>query len=144
MKKGKDVSSDTLLDHLFWSKHPSLNIKKRGVLEITSSGDDNPTPTVTATYNHNFGYKPQFMAFTQSYQSTVLSKFSFADYVNLDYSVVADNAGSNLYERLYAYVTDTQLVVQVYLADVVSGNEDGIAHTYNIDYLLFMEEAVTI
>ena len=144
MKKGKDITSNNVLDHIFWSKHPSLNIKYRGSLTLTSSADDNPVPDVTATYTHNFGYKPQFMAFTKSYLSENYSKFAYADYVNLDFVMIHEAAGANIYETLKAWVTDTEFKVSVNLSEVVSGNNDGIANEYTIDFILFMEEARNI
>lgn len=140
-KQSKGIESGNPTDYIFWSKYPSQLVKYRGTITVTSSGDSDPTPDVTATYNHGFGYKPQFMAFTRSYLSENYSKFAFADYVNLDFNVVHEDAGANIYEAIQAHVTDQDFVVTVNLSSVVSGSQTGIVHTYTIDFVLFMEEA---
>lgn len=145
MKKGSDITSSNVLDHIFWSKYPSLNIKQRGTISVTTTADEYPSPVV-ASINHDFGYKPQFMAFTISYSSQYLSKmvFNIAEYVNLDFYVELEDAGANYIEDIKAYVTDTELYVSANLYSAVEGFQQGIEYTYDIDYLLFMEEAVPL
>lgn len=147
MKKGKDITSNNVLDHIFWSKYPSLNIKQRGTISVTTTDDAFPAP-VTASITHNFGYKPQFMAFTISALSEYLGKLgvsSVAEYVNLDfYAEYATLYDGSEIEEIKAYVTDTQLVVSANLYTALSGDQQGIAYTYNIDYILFMEEAIPL
>jgi len=145
MKKGKDVTSTNMSDYIFWSKYPSLNIKKRGTISVTTTADEYPSP-VTASVNHNFGYKPQFMAFTISYFSQYLSKevFNVAEYVNLDFYAELEDMGYFYTEEVKAYVTDTQFIVSANLYSAIEGSQQGIEYTYDIDYLLFMEEAIPL
>ena len=142
-KPGKDVSSTDVHDFVFHSDYPTRNIKLRDSLNVTSSGAQSPS-FVTATYNHNFGYIPQFMAFTKSYTSENFGKFNLADYVNLNLYLIHAIAGANIYEEVYAYTTKTQLVVRVKLAEVVAGDSQGIEYEYTIDFMLFMEEATSL
>lgn len=150
MKKGKDITSNNVLDYIFWSKHPSLNIKHRGSLTLTSPGgqqgeEGDDIPVTVGTYTHSFGYKPQFMAFTKSYVSGVVTEFEKADYVNLDFVMDYPIAGIRVYERIKAWVTDTELKVSVslYFWEGIPPNDwwSTSAHEYTIDYILFMEEA---
>jgi hypothetical protein len=140
MKKGKDITSDNVLDYIFWSKYPSLNVKKRGTISVTTTDDSFPSP-VTNSIEHGFGYIPQYMAFTRSYLSENYSKFAFADYVNLDFYMEHEDAGANILETVDIYLTNTDIVVSANLYSAVSGDQTGIIHTYDIDYVLFMEEA---
>ncbi len=139
-KPGKDVSSTNLGDFVFHSDYPTRTIKKRDSLNVTSSDAQFPN-FVRATYNHNFGYVPQFIAFTKSYSSENFGKFGLADFVNLNLYLINEIAGANQYEEVYAFTTDTQLVVDVKLTEVVAGDEQGIEYEYTIDFILFMEEA---
>jgi hypothetical protein len=146
-KDGKDVSSTGLADYVYWSKYPSMNIKYRGsaTMSTTYSDYDEELPaSATVFYTHNFGYVPQFMAFVKSYLSENVSKFAFADYVNLDFDAVHEDAGSNLYENIHAYADDTKIYFTADLYNSVEGATSSIAHTYAIDFILFMEEATPV
>ena len=142
-KPGKSITSTNIKDFIFHSDYPTRNIKLRDSLNVTSSDAQFPS-FVTATYTHNFGYIPQFMAFTKSYSSQNFGKFSLADYVNLNLYLIHEVAGANIYEEVYAYTTETQLVVSVKLAEVVAGDEQGVEYEYTIDFILFMEEATSL
>ena len=149
MKKGKDVTSSNVLDYVFWSKYPSLNIKDRGSVSLTTSiGEDDEPISAHLEVNHDFGYKPQFMAFTTSYASQYLNKeiFNTVDYVNLDFSVDYESIGANILEDVKAYVTEDKIVFDatIYAYIPFGGGWSGIEWTYNVDYMLFMEEAVQL
>lgn len=142
-KEGRPVGATGAEDFIFSTQYPVLNIKKRESLTVTTSDEDFP-PFVTATYNHDFGYVPQFMAFTKSYSSENFGKFSLADYVNLNIDIKHEIAGANLYEKVEAYTTKDDLIVRAKIEEVVSGFAAGKEHTYTIDFILFMEEAVPL
>lgn len=140
-KDTKDISSVIPTDYIFNSKYASLNVKERGTITISTTTGSNPAPTATVTYTHNFGYKPQFMVFTEPYISSQFAQWGTANYTNLNLELIANGIGADIEETLRAYVTDTTLVITAQLAEVVSGNSDSIVHTYSMDYILFMEEA---
>ena len=142
-KEGFDVTSTNPEAFKFHSDYSTRNIKVRDSLQITTSGDDYPQKVV-ATYLHNFGYIPQFIAYTKSYLATILGKFSSAEYVNFDYVVDTDAVEQNFYEELRAYTTDTELVIEANLMSYLSGWQSGIENTYTVDFVLFMEEAVPL
>lgn len=142
-KPGKDVSSTEMTDFVFDSDYMTRNIKERGSLTVTTSSANYP-PFVSATYNHGFGYVPQFMAFTKSYSSHNFGKFSLADYVNLNISLIHEIAGANLYETVEAHTTKDDLIVRAMIEEVEAGFAQGKQYTYTIDFILFMEEAVPL
>ena len=149
MKKGKDISSNDVLDHIFWSKHPSMNVKQRGSVTLTTTVNEDDEPVVaTETIHHNFGYKPQFMAFTRSYAEQYLSKdvFDNMELVNLDFNVSYPDVGQDTNESVTAYVTENDLVISatIYGTSPFFGGAVGIEYTYTVDYILFMEEAVSL
>lgn len=145
MRTGKDISSSNVLDYRFWSKYPSLNVKQRGTISVTTTDDSFPS-AVTQTVHHNFGYKPQFMAFTKSYTSQNIDKYIFnlADYVNLDFYMEFEDVGANITEEVRGFVTENDFTVSANLFSAVSGDQQGLIYTYDIDYILFMEEAKPI
>lgn len=145
VKAGKSIASDNSEDYIFWSKFPTLNIKQRGTIKVTTSGDEYPAP-VTASITHGFGYRPQFMAFTTSYTSQHISKYIYelADYVNLDFYAEFTDVGENIVEEVMAYTTKEDFVVSAKLFGAISGFQQGIEYEYSIDYILFMEEGVSI
>lgn len=149
MKKGKDITSSNVLDYIFWSKYPSLNIKQRGRVSLTTTVDEyGEAVEVTTEVNHDFGYEPQFMAFTTSYGSQYLSKFVFnlMDLVPLNFYADYPDDGADIREAVEAYATDKKIVFKAIAykwSPFFSGNI-GIEWTYDIDYLLFMEEAVPL
>lgn len=140
-RETKDIKSQTPADYIFSSKYSSLNIKERGTITISTTAGSNPAPTTTVTYHHNFGYKPQFMVFTEPYLSSSADVWGIPTYTNLNLELIVNSIGADIYETLRAYVTDNDLVITAQLAEVVSGNNDSIVHTYSMDYILFMEEA---
>lgn len=147
VKSGKSLDSTNPTDFIFNSKYPTLSIKKTGSVSLTT-GVAGPGEPVLAreTVAHNFGYKPQFMAFTSSYASQWLSKWLFnnMDYVNLDFVVDYADVGGNMHEDVCAYVTDTDLVVEatIYYWSPYFSGQQGVEWTYDVDYVLFMEEAI--
>lgn len=149
MKKGKDITSTDVLDYRFWSKHPSLNIKLKGQISLTTTINEYDEPIVaTATIHHGFGYKPQFMAFTRSYAEQYLSKaiFNNMELVNLNFDISYDGTGQNISESVGAYVTDQDLFISatIYGWSPYFSGQVGIEWTYPVDYMLFMEEAEAI
>jgi len=149
MKKGKDISSDNVLDHIFWSKHPSMNVRLRGTTSLTTTVNGAGEPVVAEeTISHNFGYKPQFMAFTRSYAEQHLSKFVFnnMELVNLNFNVSYADVGQNTNESVNAYVTEDDLVItaSIWGSSLYFSGSVGMEWTYNVEYMLFMEEAVDL
>jgi len=149
MKKGKDITSTNVLDHVFWSKYPSLNIKSMGRVSLTTTVNEYGEPVVaTATVSHDFGYKPQFMAFTRSYAEQYLSKviFNNMELVNLDFDISYEDIGQNITEYVTAHTTDQDIVftATIYGWSPFFSGSVGIEWTYDIDYMLFMEEAVPL
>jgi hypothetical protein len=142
-KTGKSAKSTDPDDFMFHSEFSTRSIKLRDSIELTTSDEDFPL-FVSVEYVHDFGYIPQFMAFTKSYSSENFGKFALADYVNLNISLIHEIAGANLYEDVRAYATDTKLIVEGRIEEVVAGFAEGVEHTYTIDFMLFMEEAVPL
>jgi len=148
-KKTKDINSIITTDFIFNSNNPTLSIKQMGNASLTTTVNEYNEPIVaTRTIPHNFGYKPQFVAFTTLYASQMLSKFVFdiVDYVNLDLSVSYADVGGNITEDVRAYVTNTDLIIEatIYSWSPYFSGSIGIEYTYNVDYILFMEEAKRI
>lgn len=141
-KQGKNIDSETPTDFVFNTKYPPLNVKLRGSINISTTAGSNPAPTTTVTYNHNFGYKPQFMVFTEPYMSSQFDAWGIENYTNLNLELIVNDVGADVYETLRAYVTDTSLVITAQLAEVVSGDSTSIVHDYTMNFILFMEEAV--
>lgn len=148
-KSGKSILSQDPEDYIFNTKYPTLSIKEMGSVSlecgVTDDGFMEPIPA-KEVIEHNFGYKPLFIAFTSSYASQMLSKYVFEamDYVNLDFSVDYDDIGGFTHESVRGYVTDTELVFDatIYSWSPYFGGQIGIEWTYDVDYVLFMEEAV--
>lgn len=147
-KPNKDITSTTLDDYTLWSKYKTMNIKARGTTTVsTTIGGSGEPVTGTTTVAHNFGYVPRFMAFTAPYVSQYLSKYvlSLLDYVNLDFWGIFVDAGGDIRESVTAYTTDTDIVFTADLAMLIPmGTPEGLAYTYTIDYILFMEEATPV
>lgn len=149
MKDGKDISSTNVLDYIFWSKHPSMNIKQRGSVTLTTTVNEYGEPIVAEeTIAHNFGYKPQFMAFTRSYAEQYLSKavFNLMELVPLDFNISYPDFGTDINESVTAYVTENDLVINatIFGSSLYYSGAIGIEYTYTVDYILFMEEAIDI
>lgn len=148
MKVNKDVTSTNPDDYILWTKQKTLNVKKKGSITVsTTVGDYGEPVSGTVTVPHNFGYVPQFMAYTTPYVSQYLSKYvlSLMDYVNLDFTGQFEEAGGSIYESVTAYTDDTNIVFMADLGVTYPfGTPEGLAYTYTIDYVLFMEEAVPI
>lgn len=144
-KPGKDTESVDSQDYLFWSKYSTLSIKERGTIKVTTNSGSFPS-LATVSYNHGFGYRPQFMAFTTSYTSQNINKYIYelADYVNLDFYAEFTDIGANLVEEVRAYTTKEDFVIEARLFSAVSGDQQGIAHEYTVDFILFMEEGERI
>lgn len=146
-KSGKSILSQDPEDYIFNTKYPTLSVKEMGSVslecEVTGSMDPIPAKEVI---EHNFGYKPLFIAFTNSYASQILGKYVFEvmDYVNLDFSVDYVYIGGFIHESVRGYVTDTELVFDAtaYSWSPYFTGQIGLEWTYDIDYMLFMEEAV--
>jgi hypothetical protein len=145
-KETKSVHSTTPMDFIFNSNNPALSVKKMGSVSLTTTVDEYGEPIgAQEIITHNFGYVPQFMAFTTSYASQMLSKYVFdiMDYVNLDFEVMYTDVAGNVREMVTAYTTDTELVIEAMAysySPYYTGNQ-GIEFTYDVDYILFMEEA---
>jgi len=149
MKEGKDIISSNVLDYVFWSKYPSLNIKLMGSTSLTTTIDEYDQAVIaTTTIHHGFGYRPQFMAFTRSYAEQYLNKaiFNNMELVNLDFTISYEDIGQNVTESVTAYATDQDLVLTATIYGWIpfGGGSVGIEWTYDIDYMLFMEEAVVL
>jgi len=140
-KEGKDTTSGVSLDYIFSSKFPSLSVKERGSIELSTTGGQNPPIPANTTYAHNFGYKPQFMVFTEPYLSSQFDAWGIENYTNLNLEVEVNDIGQNIVEQLRAYVTEDNLVITANLYSAISGSTTSIANTYTFDYILFMEEA---
>lgn len=136
-KATKNITSSTPSDYHFWSKYRAKSIKYQGTLQVTTTTNVDASP-VTNSYNHNFGYIPQFMVFTTSAIT--------GGYLNVGWNIT-DTYGKydNQEEIVNAYATSSTIVVSA-LWDYytpMSGTWTGLAHTYTFDILLFMEEVET-
>jgi len=136
-KATKDVSSFTPSDFHFWSKYRAKSIKYQGSLNVTTTTDIDSV-LVYNSYNHSFGYIPQFMVFTTSVDGK---------YINVSYSSggTYGKGGELWQEDLDAYATSSSIFVgaNYYHFFPQSGTWTGLAHTYTFDILLFMEEVET-
>lgn len=145
VKNGRDIDSSDPQDFVFNSDFPTMCVKSKASFEITTNTGTSPD-YASASYSHNFGYIPFFMAFTRSYLSENYIKWFFADYVALDVDFLHHDEGSGalLGEELYAIVDEQAIEVQAKLETSIGGVQSGIEHTYTIDVLLFMEEVELI
>ncbi len=136
-RAGKDVSSSTPGDYHFWSKYRARSIKYQGTLSATTNSGTDPV-AITAAYTHSFGYIPQFMVFTTSYDG---------NYINLDYTTggTYGKEGELWNENLKAYASSSAITVSADLTHFYpqSGTGTGIVRTYTFDIILFMEEVET-
>jgi hypothetical protein len=137
-KAGSSVTSSTPGDYHFWSKYRGRSVKVYGSVSLTTSGEHHPSMT-TNHYTHNFGYIPQFMAFTTSYGSS--------RYINADYNDGGPyGKGGELWEEtIKAWATTSRLYIGVLLRHGYPqmGDSYGISRIYDFDILLFMEEVET-
>ena len=137
-KATKDITSSTPSDYHFWSKYRNKSVKSLGSVDVTTTTNVDSTP-VTGSFNHAFGYIPQFMAFVVNDQKDA--------YVNCDYEYTGGFGKTAEYETeiLTAYATSTHIYFTANHFHFVpmSGTHDGIATTYTFDYVLFMEEVET-
>jgi hypothetical protein len=143
-KKGKGIESTDPEDYIFWSKHPSMAVKLMDSVSIDTESSDwyvGAATTYSTTYTHDFGYIPQFMAFTSSYASQNISKFQYADYISFDAHVAYEDVGATLYEDLVAEIDDEEIKFTVSVYNNVAGSSIDLEYTYDIDFILFMEEA---
>jgi len=141
-KATKDITSSTPSDYHFWSKYRNKSIKYPLSLNVTTNTGSNPT-AVTNSYNHAFGYIPQYMVFVTS----AINHGGAPRYINCDYSYTTSYGkdGDNREEYLTAYATSSHIYVSA-LYDYYTpqaGNATGLAHTYTFDIVLFMEEVET-
>jgi hypothetical protein len=147
-KEGKDVSSTDPNDYILRTKQKTLSIKKRGTTTVSTTVGEYGEPIGgTVTVAHSFGYVPQFVAYTTPYVSQLLDKFVFSllDYVNLDFGIQVSASGGRINENVSAYTTDTSIVFTADLSlSYPIGTPEGLAYTYTIDYILFMEEAIPL
>lgn len=137
-KAGKNINSTDPEDYHFWSKYRNKSIKTLLSLEVTTnSGTDQPA--ATNSYNHAFGYIPQYMAF-------VVTQIN-GDYVNCNYSVTTayGKSGDNQYEEMTVYATSSHIYVAAnkYYYTPMSGTYTNLVDTYTFDIILFMEEVET-
>jgi hypothetical protein len=137
-KEGNDITSTTPSDYHFWSKYRNKSIKAVGSIDVTTTTDVD-SAAVVGSFQHDFGYIPQFMVF-------VVNDFNGA-YVNCDYdyTTTIGKDGDYATETLTAYATSTHIYVTAnkYQFVPMSGTWTGLANTYTFDYVLFMEEVET-
>lgn len=137
-KSGANINSTDPEDYHFWSKYRNKSVKTLLSLGVTTTTDTDSSP-VTNSYQHNFGYIPQFMAF-------VVTQIN-GNYVNCDYEYTTSygKSGDNQYEEVKAWATSSYIYVSAnkYYYTPMSGTWTGLEDTYTFDIILFMEEVET-
>jgi hypothetical protein len=137
-KAGSGITSSDPQDYHFWSKYRNKSIKSLLSLNVTTTTDTDSDPVVNS-FEHGFGYIPQFMAFVTNDINSV--------YVNCDYgsTVYYGKDGEMQTEELKAWATSSRIYVSANNYHFVpgSGTWTGIANTYTFDIVLFMEEIET-
>lgn len=137
-KAGSSISSTDPGDYHFWSKYRNKSIKVLGSLSVTTNTGTDPA-YASNSYNHAFGYIPQFMVF-------VVNGID-GDYVNCDSFSTSSYGMSGDYqdEYLEAYATSSHIYVRALWEyyTPMSGTSTGIENTYTFDFILFMEEVET-
>lgn len=133
-KEGYGVDESDIDNYQFWSKYSNRSIKALTTLEITTNTGTDPAFAETY-YQHDFGYIPQFMVYTTSYDG---------NFVNLDYQTggAYGRTGEIWEEYLKAWATNSRLYVSALLEyyTPMSGTSDGIENTYTFNVIIFMEE----
>lgn len=137
-KAGNSVTSTDPQDYQFWSKYRNKSVKDLTSITITTNtGDDQPA--VTGSYNHAFGYIPQFMVFVTSVVA--------GEYINCDWYMEGEYGkdADILAETLTAYATSSHVYVSANLNYYYDGEgvTHGLAQQYIFDIVLFMEEVET-
>lgn len=137
-KAGFDITNTDPENYHFWSKYRNKSVKTLLSLNVTTNTDVDSEPEVNS-YNHGFGYIPQFMAF-------VVTDIN-GNYVNCDYEYTSDYGlgGDYQTEELKAWATSSYIYVSAnkFWFTPMSGTWTGLANTYTFDILLFMEEVET-
>lgn len=137
-KAGANINSTDPEDYHFWSKYRNKSVKVLASLGVTTT-DDTDSSAVTNSYQHSFGYIPQFMVFVVTQIEGV--------YVNCNYEYTTSYGkdGDNQYEELKAWATSSHIYVSAnkYYYTPMSGTWTGLIDTYTFDIVLFMEEVET-
>jgi hypothetical protein len=146
--ENKDVFTAETEDLVFSSEFPTITIRQRLSLSVstTGGGSDLTTSTGSNSFDHNFGYIPQVLCFVTTGNWTS----SPNSYINVPNTFITNNVSGGSVGYLLAaeyfdcYTTDTTVTVSA-ISEAWDGSDgtEGVDTTYNFDILLLMEEALT-
>jgi hypothetical protein len=140
MKGDKDISSQDIGDHIFWSKYPPLTFLNKVTRTINITSTNGVPSGGTDVYAHGYNFIP--LVFAAFFDNTDQNKYflPIRD-VNIN-GLYCD--GNHILSAAFSYtINATQVIIDhtVYCASVIQGIEDAAVSgsgTIKIDLYFYM------